>query len=92
VYTASAPYSPSHSLSPPSPPCHCTTSSSGRTCFALLFSEFVNKKKETRVSLWHFHVYMCYDLIWFISSLFLLSTLVPFCGGFNRFKNSFYIL
>jgi hypothetical protein len=30
------------------------------------------------VSLWHFHVYMDYSPIWFISSIFLLSTLVPF--------------
>jgi hypothetical protein len=30
------------------------------------------------VSLWHFHVNMYYNLNWFISSIFLLSTLVPF--------------
>jgi hypothetical protein len=28
--------------------------------------------------LWHFRVYMYYNLNWFISSIFLLSTLVPF--------------
>jgi hypothetical protein len=28
--------------------------------------------------LWHFHVYMYYSLIWFIFSIFLLSTLLPF--------------
>jgi hypothetical protein len=30
------------------------------------------------VSLWHFHVYMYCIPDWFISSIFLLSTLVPF--------------
>jgi hypothetical protein len=30
------------------------------------------------VSLWHFHVYMNYSLIWFTSSIFLFSTLVNF--------------
>jgi hypothetical protein len=43
------------------------------------------------VSLWHFHVYMYYSLIWFIPSIFLLSTLVPSYGDFNRFKNSIII-
>jgi hypothetical protein len=27
---------------------------------------------------WHFHVYLYYNLSWFISSIFLLSTLVLF--------------
>jgi hypothetical protein len=36
-----------------------------------------------RVSLWHFHVYMYYNSIWFISSIFLLSTLVPFLWLFQ---------
>jgi hypothetical protein len=46
--------------------------------------------------LWHFHVYMYYNLNWFISSIFLHSTLVPtgLTGlvptGFNWFKK-FYI-
>jgi hypothetical protein len=35
------------------------------------------------VSLWHFHVYMYYSTIWFISSIFLLSTLVPFLWWFH---------
>jgi hypothetical protein len=30
------------------------------------------------VSLWHFHIYMYYNLNWFIPSIFLLSTLVLF--------------
>jgi hypothetical protein len=29
------------------------------------------------VSLWHFHIYMYYSSNWFISSIFLLSTLFP---------------
>jgi hypothetical protein len=36
------------------------------------------------VSLWHFHVYMYYNLNWFISSIFLLSTLVPFLWWFPQ--------
>jgi hypothetical protein len=28
------------------------------------------------VSLWHFHVYMCHNLNWFILSIFPLSTLL----------------
>jgi hypothetical protein len=31
-----------------------------------------------KVSLWCFHVYMYYNPSWFIPSIFLLSTLVPF--------------
>jgi hypothetical protein len=30
------------------------------------------------VFLWHFHIYAYYNLNWFISSIFLLSTLVSF--------------
>jgi hypothetical protein len=40
------------------------------------------------VSLWHFHVYMYYNLNWFISSIFLLSNLFPFLCDFKRFENS----
>jgi hypothetical protein len=29
-------------------------------------------------SLWHFHVYMYYNMNWFISSIFLLSPLISF--------------
>jgi hypothetical protein len=36
-----------------------------------------------RISLWHFHVYRNYCPIWFISSVFLLSTLVPFLWLFQ---------
>jgi hypothetical protein len=43
-------------------------------CLRQLYSEF---------SLWHFHVYMYYNLNWFISSIFLLSTLAPFLWWFQ---------
>jgi hypothetical protein len=36
------------------------------------------------VSLWHFHVYMYYNPTWFIFSVFLLSTLVPFLQWFQQ--------
>jgi hypothetical protein len=44
------------------------------------------------VSLWNFYVYMYCNPNWVISSIFLLSTLVPLLGGFNRFKKSIFIL
>jgi hypothetical protein len=44
------------------------------------------------VSLWHFHVYMYYNLNWFMPSIFFLSTLVSFYGDFNRLKTSMLIL
>jgi hypothetical protein len=33
--------------------------------------------------LWHFHVYMYYNPNWFIPSIFLISTLVPFLWWFQ---------
>jgi hypothetical protein len=36
------------------------------------------------ISLWHFHVYMYYNLNWFIPSIFLLSILVPFLWWFQQ--------
>jgi hypothetical protein len=72
-----------------------------RTHFAFLFSVLVKKKKMTfclfKIALqgawlWHFCVYMFYSPNWFISSIFLLSTLSPSYGDFNRFKNSIFIL
>jgi hypothetical protein len=42
------------------------------------------------VSLWHFHVYMYCSFTWFISSIFLLSTLVPFLWLF-QLVYKFYI-
>jgi hypothetical protein len=39
---------------------------------------FLFKIPTEGVLLWHFHVYMYYSLILFISSNYLLSTLVPF--------------
>jgi hypothetical protein len=66
-----------------------------RTCSALMFSK---KKKMTLlfmtaiqgVSLWHFHVYMYYNPIWFIS-IFLLFTLVPFLWWFQHFLSCWTI-
>jgi hypothetical protein len=88
VYTVFAPYSPSFTLSPPPLPSHWyQTLLSGRTWSTLLFSDFVKEKNKIKFllkittqefSLWHFHVCMYYSPIWFISSIFLLSTLVPF--------------
>jgi hypothetical protein len=96
VYTVFAPYSPSYTLSPlPSssrwywqPPTPC------RICSSLLFSNFVKEWKNQLyfclfkiatygISLWHVHVYMYYSPIWFISSIFLLSTSVPFSWLFQ---------
>jgi hypothetical protein len=37
------------------------------------------------VSLWYFHENMYYSLNWFISSIFLLSTLIPFLWWWNFF-------
>jgi hypothetical protein len=53
-----------------------------KRCFCLF------KIATPGVSLWYFHVYMYYNLNWFISSIFLLSTLVLFLW----FKNSIFIL
>jgi hypothetical protein len=36
------------------------------------------------VSLWHFHICMYYNPNWFISTIFLLSTLVPFLWWFQQ--------
>jgi hypothetical protein len=36
------------------------------------------------VLLWHIHVCMYYNLNWFILSIFLLSTLVPFLRWFQQ--------
>jgi hypothetical protein len=66
----------------------------GRTCSTLLFSNFAKEKKKKSyfcllkialegVSLWPFHVYMNYSPILFISSIFLLSTVVPFLWLFQ---------
>jgi hypothetical protein len=86
VHTVFVPYLPSYtfSLHPVCPPPY-------RTYSAFLFSNFV-KEKEWRLfmtvtqgfSLWYFHEYMFYNLNWFISSIFLLSTLVPFLWWFQQ--------
>jgi hypothetical protein len=41
------------------------------------------------VSLWHFHVYIYYNPNWFISTIFLLSTLVPFLWWFQQWIHNF---
>jgi hypothetical protein len=45
---------------------------------------FLFKRATQGVSLWHFHVYMYYNGNWFISSIFLLCTLVPFLWWFHQ--------
>jgi hypothetical protein len=45
------------------------------------------KRATWGVTLWHFHIYVYCSLIWFMSSIFLLFTLVPF----NRFTHSIFI-
>jgi hypothetical protein len=66
----------------------------GQDLFLLLVLWFCRRKKNKRkkwhfclfkikiatqgVSLWQFHVYMYYNPSWFISCIFLHSTLVPF--------------
>jgi hypothetical protein len=62
---------------------------------------FCKRKKKKRhfclfkiaqgVSLWHVHVCMHYNPNWFISSVFLLSTLVHFLCWFQQVKNSIFI-
>jgi hypothetical protein len=42
------------------------------------------------ISLWHFHVYMYYNLNWFIPSIFLLFTLVLLLWWFQQVLK-FYI-
>jgi hypothetical protein len=60
-------------------------SSLARTCSDLLFSDFVKEKKWhfclvkvaiRGVSLWHFHVYMYYNLNWLYFSSFYLTPLL----------------
>jgi hypothetical protein len=65
-----------------------------RTCFTLLFpifekKFFVHSRYLSRVFHCDIYIYMYYKPNWFIPSIFLLSTLVPFC---NRSKNSIFIL
>jgi hypothetical protein len=79
--------SPSHWCQPPD-----------RTCFAFLFS--IVKKRHFCLfkislqgfSLWQFHVYMYYNLNWFMPFIFLFSALVPFLWWFQQVKNSVFIL
>jgi hypothetical protein len=85
--TQYAPYLPSCTLSTHPPYSHCYQPPD-RTHSTILFSNFVKRKIKwhfclfkiatQRVALWHFHVYMYYNLNWFISSSFLLSILNEF--------------
>jgi hypothetical protein len=43
------------------------------------------------VTLWHFHIYIYNNSIWFISSIFLFSALVSSLW-LKHFKNSIFIL
>jgi hypothetical protein len=94
VHTVFALYSSSYSFSPPSPRPTGTNLPPGRSVSAPLFSNFWKERENKwhfhlfkmatqRVSLWHFHVYMYCNLNWFISSIFLLSILVPFLQWFQ---------
>jgi hypothetical protein len=59
-------------------------------CFTFLFYIFIKKHfclfkiAVQGASLWHFHVYVYYNLNWFMPSIFLLSTLVPFLWWFHQ--------
>jgi hypothetical protein len=89
-------YSPSYSLSltPPSP-ISTNPAPPGRTCSAILYSNFVKEKRKQKtwhfslfelkiatqgISLWYFHVYMYYNPNWLISTDFLHCTLVVSVG------------
>jgi hypothetical protein len=90
MYTVFALYSPSHAFS------HFLSSSCWYQCPqtgpVLLVLQFWKRKSKWHfclfkiatqgASLWHFHVYMYYNPNWFISSVFLLSTLVLFFWWF----------
>jgi hypothetical protein len=93
VYTVFVPYSSSHTFSPPSasfqwyqPP--------QQDLLCPLVLQFCKRKEKWNfclfkiatlgVSLWHFHICMYYSPNWFISSIFLLSTLVPFLCCFQQ--------
>jgi hypothetical protein len=89
LYTVFAPYSPSYPVSPPPSPSHWYQCPLGQHLFRPLVFQFCKRKKryfclfEIKVatqgcSLWYFHVYMYYKPNWFISSIFLHSTLVLF--------------
>jgi hypothetical protein len=97
-YIIFLPYSPSYTLPlyPPPPTC---TKPPGKDLFYLsvlhFFSHFCLFEIAIQgVSLWHFHIYICVYIYiyiciyhnpkWFIPSIFLLSTLIPFLWWFQR--------
>jgi hypothetical protein len=87
VYTVFAPYSPFYMLSPLPPPLLPVVPIPQIRPVLPSYSLIFEKEKKWHfclfkvatqgVSLWHFHVYIYYNLNWFIY-IFLLSTLVPF--------------
>jgi hypothetical protein len=92
VYTVFMSYSHSYTLSPHFPHSHWYQSTrQDLLCLSVLL---FCKRKEWHfclfkivtqgVSLWHSHEYIYYDANWFISSVFLLSTLVPFLWWFQQ--------
>jgi hypothetical protein len=88
-------HSPSYTLSLYLPPSHWYQLPN-RTYFTFLF--FIFRKSHfclfkipiQGVSLWYFHVYMYYNLNWFIPPIFLLSTLVFFLWWLQK-VSKFYI-
>jgi hypothetical protein len=93
MYTWMCTLLPSFTISLPLPPhwFHTTqTRPVSPSCSLILYEKrrrkkmpFLVNKATQGVSLWHFHVYMYYSPIWFISSVFLISILVPFLWWFQ---------
>jgi hypothetical protein len=88
-----------HYIHPPTPTPHIlptltSTYPPRQDLFCLPVLRFCKRKKKWHfclskisvqgVSLWHFYVRMYYNLNWFISSIFLLSTLAPFLWWFQQ--------
>jgi hypothetical protein len=88
VYIVFVPYSSSYTFFLTSSPTSHWYQTPDRTCVTLLFSNFVKKNYIfvcSRISLWHFLVYLYYNLNCFIFSISLISTLVSFLRDINRF-------
>jgi hypothetical protein len=86
VYTIFALYSPSYTLSPHPFP-HTGTNLPEKTCSVLLLSDFVKEKMTFYLTQIYrkfpcdIFMYICIKPNWFIFSICLLSTLVPFLWG-----------
>jgi hypothetical protein len=92
VYILFLPYPPSYTLSLYLTLPLLTTPK--QDLFSLPVLHLVKKLFKISIqgtSLWHFHAYMYENPDWFITSIFLLSTLVPFLWWFQQFKNSIFI-